>query len=252
MLTIDYALLGIKEGERVLDIGCGAGRHSFEAYKYNCRVYALDVGEENLAKTGYILRLMEEQSGAEWTLLRADALRLPFRDSCFDKVICSEVLEHLYQDEQAIGEMVRVLKDDGKLGISVPTYLSETIFWKLSRDYCRQPGGHVRKYKAGEIIALLQQHGLRIYAIRRKHALHSFYWLLRCLFGLKRENALIPSVYHRFLVWDINTKTRPIRLLESLLDHFMAKSVVYYAYKAKLRDYGTQTQGDTRTLSRVG
>ena len=234
MLTIDYNLLGIKDGEQVLDVGCGEGRHSCRAYEQaGCTVCALDISEANLAKTNYLLHLMDEQgkSRGRWVSLRGDAMKLPLKDAYFDKVICSEVLEHLPDDQQAVWELARVLKGDGKLAISVPTYFSETIYWKLSRQYHHQPGGHVRKYRLGELIALLRDHNLRIYAIRRKHALHFTYWLLRCLFGINREKALIPSLYHRFLVWDIKTKARPIRLLEGLLNPFIAKSVVLYAHK---------------------
>ena len=234
MLTIDYDLLGIKDGERVLDVGCGEGRHSCRACEQtDCTVCALDIDKANLAKTSYLLRLLDEEgkSRGKWVSLRGDATKLPFKDAYFDKVICSEVLEHLPAHQQAIRELKRVLKDDGTLAVSVPSYFSETIYWKLSRKYHHQPGGHIRKYRSGELIALLREHELSVYAIRHKHALHFFYWLLRCLFGINREKALIPSLYHRFLVWDIKTKSKPVRLLEDLLNPFIAKSVVLYAHK---------------------
>jgi len=234
MLTIDYDLLGIRDGERVLDVGCGDGRHSSSlCERLRCTVCALDIDQASLAKTSYLLYLMEREGRCRgrWLSLRGDAMRLPFKDGYFDRVICSEVLEHLPDDHQAIMELRRVLKDDGRLAISVPTYFSETIYWKLSRDYHHQPGGHIRKYRARELICLLKEHGLYVYATRRQHALHFIYWLLRCLFGIKREKALIPSLYHRFLVWDIKAKSRPIRLLERLLNPFLAKSIVLYAHK---------------------
>jgi cyclopropane fatty-acyl-phospholipid synthase-like methyltransferase len=234
MVTIDYDILGIKDGEQVLDVGCGEGRHSFRACEQtDCTVCALDIDEENLARTNYVFNLMDSEGKCKgrWLSLRGDVTKLPLKDAYFDRVICSEVLEHIPDDHQAVWELKRVLKDDGRLAISVPTYFSESIYWKLSREYSHQPGGHVRKYRAREIIALLQEHGFHVYTTRYKHALHTIYWLLRCIFGINREKALIPSLYHRFLVWDIQTKSRPIRMLENLLNPVMAKSIVLYAYK---------------------
>ena len=236
MLTIDYNLLGIRDGERVLDIGCGHGRHSWEAHRRNsCLLYSLDIEEENLIKTRHVLRLMDEEamSDGNWLVMRGDTMKLPFRDSSFDKIICSEVLEHLPDDQQCMREIVRVLKEDGILAVSVPTHLTEAIYWKISKDYYNKPGDHVRIYKAPQIINLLSQTDLKIYAIRHKHAFHSIYWLLRCVFGIKNEKALIPSIYHKFLVWDINTKTRPVRRFEDLLNRLFPKSLVLYARKGK-------------------
>jgi len=235
MLTIDYDLIGIKDGERVLDVGCGEGRHSWEACKRNdCLVCALDIDETNLKKAHYALYLMEQQGElrGKWLLARSNITSLPFKDSSFDKVICSEVLEHVPDDVQGIRELVRVLKDDGKLAVSVPSYLTETICWKLSRDYHDKPGGHIRIYKASEIISKLKQSNLDVYAVRRKHALHSFYWISRCFFGVNNEKALLPSLYYKFLVWDIHKGSRPISLLDSFLNKFFSKSLVVYARKA--------------------
>ncbi len=236
MLTIDYSLLGIKGGERVLDVGCGEGRHSWEACKTaNCLVYALDIEVEGLNKARYMFQDMDKrgESRGRWILIKGDTMSLPFKDATFDKIICSEVLEHIPDDQQSIRELVRVLKDDGIIAISVPAYFTEAICWKLSRDYHDQPGGHIRIYKTSELVAPLRQNNLHLYATRHKHALHSIYWILRCLFGVNKEKALIPSLYYKFLVWDIKTKSKPIRLLEDFLNHFFPKSMVFYAGRSQ-------------------
>ncbi|MDZ7375052.1 MAG: class I SAM-dependent methyltransferase [candidate division KSB1 bacterium] len=236
MLTIDYDLIGIRDGERILDAGCGEGRHSWEACKRNkCLVCALDVDETSLKKANYAFYLLDKQgeSKGKWLILKGDVLKLPFKDASFEKVICSEVLEHIHDDLQGIRELARVLREDGILAISVPSYIPETICWKLSEGYHSKPGGHIRIYKASELISKLEQNKLHVYAIRRKHALHSFYWILRCLFGINNEKALLPSLYHKFLVWDIYHNSKPIRLLDRFLNKFFAKSLVIYARKSK-------------------
>ena len=234
MLTVDYDLLGIKAGESFLDVGCGEGRHTSQACKEDgCTVCAVDIDASSVAKIGYLLHLMDEQgeSRSNHLVLRGSALRLPFRDTHFDRVICSEVLEHVPDDGQALSELTRVLKDDRTLAISVPTHISEAVYWRISSDYHHQPGGHIRKYRLRDLVSLLRRHDLHIVATRRKHAIHFFYWLLRCLYGINSEGGLIQALYHRFLVWDIVHKTRPIRLLEEMLNPLLAKSVVVYARK---------------------
>ena len=234
MLTVDFGLLPIRGGERVLDVGCGPGRHSWYVCKLDhCSVYAMDYDLESLQRAKYMLNLMDNENVAkgEWTVLQGNAMRLPFRDDTFDKIICSEVLEHVPDDEQGVRELFRVLKDGGELAVSVPAYLPETIYWKLSEAYHTNPGGHIRIYRQRELINLLRHNNLTVYAIRHKHAFHSPYWLLRCLFGVRNEKALIPSLYHKFLAWEIDSKSRFFRRLEGLLDHLFAKSVVVYLRK---------------------
>lgn len=236
MLTVDYNLLEIQEGQHILDVGCGEGRHSWGAYsKFDCHVCALDMEKKGLNKTRYMLQTLdnEQQHNGKWLAVRGDAMRLPLKDTSFDRVVCSEVLEHVGDDKQSMGELVRVLKNGGILAVSVPTYLTESIYWRISKQYCHNPGGHVRKYRANDLIVLLREHNLRIYSIRHKHSLHSIYWLLRCMFGVNNEKALIPSMYHRFLVWDLKTRTRPIRLLDDICNHIFPKSIVIYAKKGE-------------------
>lgn len=234
MLTIDYSLLGIKDGERVLDVGCGTGRHSWEACRQSrCLIYALDIDVDELMRAKGMFRAMDEQgeSRGQWSLLHASTMSLPFKEASFDKIICSEVLEHVPDDWHTMREMARVLKDEGILAISVPNYLPEAICWRISSRYHNRAGGHVRIYRPGQLLAPLRESNLHVYATRRKHALHSIYWICRCLFGVDNEKALVPSLYHKFLVWDIRTNSRPVRWLEGFLNRLFPKSIVVYAGK---------------------
>jgi ubiquinone/menaquinone biosynthesis C-methylase UbiE len=234
VLTVDYELLRIRKGDVVLDLGCGEGRHSVEAWKRaDCSVVAVDLDKEALAKTAYHLWLEYSKNGARPIVgaVRGDALRLPFPDACFDKIICSEMLEHIPDDGSCVREIVRVLKPGGALAVSVPRFLPERICWALSKPYRTTEGGHVRIYRREDLTDLLTDAGLRLEKVRFKHALHSFYWIMRCLFGLQNEKAVLPSLYHRFLVWDIMKSPPPVRLLERLLDPFFSKSIVLYLRK---------------------
>ena len=50
MLTVDYDRLGVGPGDLVLDLGCGFGRHAFEAARRGASVVALDAGPEEVAQ----------------------------------------------------------------------------------------------------------------------------------------------------------------------------------------------------------
>jgi SAM-dependent methyltransferase len=234
LLTVDFSLLPISGGERVLDLGCGPGRHSWYVCKLDhCSVYAVDYDLESLQKAKYMLNMMdqEQETKGKWSVLQGNAMRLPFADGVFDKIVCSEVLEHVIDDEEAVRELFRVLRDDGELAVSVPTYLPEIIYWKLSEAYHTNPGGHIRIYRERELIKLLIRNNLTVYAVRHKHAFHSIYWLLRCIFGVRNENAPVPRVYHKFLVWQIDSKSGFLHRLEGVFDHVFPKSVVVYLRK---------------------
>lgn len=221
MLTIDFDRLGVSPGERVLDIGCGTGRHCFEALKRGAIVFALDMREEDLRQARDWMNAIATGGHA----VRADALRLPFPDAGFDHVIVSEVLEHIPQDEAAMAEIARVLRPGGSCAVSVPRWLPERVCWALSHEYHSNPGGHVRIYRAGQLVAKLTAAGFEVQGRHHAHALHSPYWWLRCLLG---ESRRVCRAYHRFLVWDIEKRPRLLRALERALDPLLGKSLVVY------------------------
>ena len=155
MLTVDYDRLDVRPGMRVLDLGCGEGRHTFEAYRRGADVVALDLNEKDLATTASWCAAMElageVPATASATTVQGDLLSLPFPDASFDRIIASEVLEHIPDDVTAIREMTRVLRPGGLAAVTVPRWLPERVCWALSDQYHANEGGHVRIYKEDEL-----------------------------------------------------------------------------------------------------
>ncbi len=237
MITVDVNRLvpadpGRTSNFRILDIGCGSGRHTGEAARFpNAVAVGSDRNFSDVAETKKRLWLHEQMGECmgRWETLVSDITRLPFKNAYFDAVICSEVLEHIPDHERAISETIRVLKPGGTLAVSVPRYFPERICWALSRQYRNTEGGHVRIYRTGQLIKLLEAHGLKKLAIHHAHALHAPYWWLKCLVGPDRKDSIAVNLYHRFLVWDMMKRPPSIRFLDRLLNPVMGKSVVIYA-----------------------
>jgi len=232
MLTADFQMLNIKPGDRVLDVGCGTGRHACEVFRtLGADVAGIDLNMEDLRKAALTLYLLDDTSDGSWIISRADATKLPFKDSSFDVVICSEVLEHIPDNRAAIAELVRVLKEGKNLVVSVPRFLPERICWALSSDYHNEPGGHIRIYKKRELLSLLEGASTKCWSVRYKHALHAPYWWLKCLVGHKNDKSRSVKLYKRFLEWDIIRHPSWIRMLDKMLNPLIAKSIVFYLKK---------------------
>ena len=235
MITVDFSRLSAKPGDRILDIGCGSGRHTAEAYRQNrVHVTGADLVLEDLVSARERLIFHDrlgEHGGGTWNLAAADVTDLPFSDACFDIVICSEVLEHIPHHELAIRELVRILKPGQPLVISVPRYLPERICWMLSDDYVNANQGHVRIYDKKELIDLLVRAGTRLTGLHYAHSIHTPYWWLKCLLGPTRTDAYAVNLYHRFLTWDIMKKPRLTRFIDWLLNPLLGKSLVLYMRK---------------------
>ena len=232
MLTVDFDQFPIHPGEQVLDLGCGFGRHAFEAYRRGAHVVAVDRSAEEVEQVISMFRAMQAGGEAEPHLVaravRADLLALPFPDASFDVVMASEVLEHIPDDEAAMAEISRVVKPGGRVAVTVPRWWPERICWALSREYHEVSGGHVRIYRGNELEERLSRAGLEPRGSHHAHALHAPYWWLNCALG--KES--IPSrLYHRVLVWDIMRKPWLTRTTEQALNPVLGKSLVMYADK---------------------
>src|ERR1700712_2256468 len=137
----------------VLDLGCGEGRHAFEAYRRGASVVAVDWGQAEVETTkrwlGAIAEAGEAGPGGPHPGVPGDRSALPVPDASVDRVMASEVLEHIPHDAAAFAEIARVLKPGGRVAITVPRYGPERICWALSDEYHANEGGHIRIYTGG-------------------------------------------------------------------------------------------------------
>ena len=154
MLTIRFDQLGLRRGDRVLDVGAGFGRHAFEAARRGGRVVALDYAADEVVETRATIEAMRE--AGEITdddlaeVLRGDATRLPFPDGSFDVVITSEVLEHIHDDVAALRRWSE--RSRRWLLLSVP--MNPRRF-AASDEYA----GHYRRYSAATLTTRLVEGG---------------------------------------------------------------------------------------------
>ncbi len=116
--TVEYA--GVKDGDMVLDIGCGTG---FLSLKFvdaaECKLTAIDLSEEMLAVFRDKLNRMSNKGYDFLDLIElrpGNAVNLPFKDETFDIVASSAVMHHVTPEEKptALKEIYRVLKPGGK------------------------------------------------------------------------------------------------------------------------------------------
>jgi SAM-dependent methyltransferase len=227
VLTVDLERLGVRPGDWVLDAGCGGGRHGFGCYDRGARVVGvdLDVPSLRVALAGLYERRLGGRRAACGALL-GDVFRLPFPDGSFDRVICSEVMEHVHDYRGAVRELVRVLRPHGTIAVTIPTAPTEHLYLHLTREYFESPGGHIRIFRPWELARALGSAGVRVEGASFAHALHSPYWALRAALGLHDEKRLPTRAYRRFLM---RASLSPLWIrVERALDWVFPKSVVLY------------------------
>jgi len=230
MRTVEFDRLPVA-GARVLDAGCGEGRHAVAAGLADAaEVVGVDLDPGRLATARADYREHVGAGGEETPglFLRGDARSLPFPDDAFDVVVCAEVLEHVPDLGAALDELRRVCRPGGQLAVSVPRAGPERVCWALSAGYHEVEGGHVRVVDRGRLRAALDARGFREVGHHFAHALHTPYWWLKCLWWGQEEPPLALRAYERLLEWDAVADPAPLAALEAALDPLVGKSEVFY------------------------
>jgi SAM-dependent methyltransferase len=223
----------VKPGERVLDLGCGTGRHTLEAARYPGRVVGVDISKEDLRAAKFMYDDLKAKNLVKGSadFIIGDAENLPFKDGAFDKSLCTETFEHVPDDKRCIAEFMRVTKPGAQVVVSIPAYLPERWYWALSWDYWHSPGGHVRWYRFGEMQRLLEDAGMTVEFQRRRHASQSLYWFLRCIHGLPNEN--FPPVKATWKLINVhhNRRIKALEYAETIASLVIGKDLIHYGYK---------------------
>ena len=234
MLTFNFNKVKLDNKSGImLDLGCGEGRHIFGAMQQfpDLQCVGLDPHLESLDKSQEGLELFESLSNNTTTFLSGSAYSLPFADSTFDLVVCSEVLEHLHEYRDAITEINRVLKPGGKFLASVPAEFPERICWALSKEYQNQPGGHLRIFNQNSLINEIEEKGFKFLSSERFHSIHSPYWWLRCFFWNSQDTNFLVKLYKKLLERHILKKPIILNQIDKLLNPILGKSFSMYFEK---------------------
>jgi 2-polyprenyl-3-methyl-5-hydroxy-6-metoxy-1,4-benzoquinol methylase len=182
---IVFDFLGEVSSLCILDVGCGAGMYTLEIVRKGSIAVALDV------RIDFIEFLKESEPKLHVVL--ADAQYLPFRNGAFDKILCSEVLEHLEDDTKGIDEIARCSKQGGSTIFSAPCdapckWFEDKV---LSAENFRTPFGHKRHgYSLAKLVFMLEAHGL----IVQKHRMNMYFFTQLALYFSSRTRNRLPAL----------------------------------------------------------
>lgn len=194
-------------GERILDCGCGMG---FYLKVLSVIEKAHYFGLDGDARALRFAQQALDGRGAD--LVRGDVLHLPYADASFDKVLLTEVLEHLTDDRQGLAELRRVLRRGGTLALTVPhrrysfwydpiNRVAEGVFGKPIRTgpFAGIWANHQRLYLPDELCALLRQAGFEVVECRNlTHYCFPFTQTIVYTFGKGAiERGLLPEFISR-------------------------------------------------------
>jgi len=162
--------MNLKKGDTILDVGCGDGFYLYLLSKIDStfKLTGVDINVHSLKSAEANLK------GKKVDLIQADVLKLPFPNDTFDKIIASEVLEHVNGDNSALTEINRVLKKGGIFVLSVPhknyPFFWDPINWTLDHlfDIHIKSGfwagiwnQHLRLYTEDSLQTLLKKGGFK-------------------------------------------------------------------------------------------
>ncbi|ABX03769.1 class I SAM-dependent methyltransferase [Herpetosiphon sp.] len=150
--------LDLQDGDTVLDCGCGYGFYTQMIDKLrDLHVVGFDEAFDRL--------LVGQEHANRATFVRGDGQGMPFANNSFDKILLSEVLEHIPDQQAALHELRRILKPGGILAISVP-HANYPLWWDPASWIWTRLGGkpfthtkfgsiwenHVRLYEPAELV----------------------------------------------------------------------------------------------------
>lgn len=193
-----FKFLDPQKTDVVLDCGCAAGKQLFDLSKSIKFGYGTDIAK-NFIDMG---NKYKDSHGIDNIILQQATIEnIPFDDNFFDKLICAEVLEHVFDADLALRELIRVVKPGGVLVISVPHINADATLWgrllrflkvrkfvpltDFSEKGLREHGdAHVREFTKDSLSKWLSDNNLEIKDIKSASFIDGpnwFEWILKFL-----------------------------------------------------------------------
>lgn len=218
----------IRGEDHVLDVGCGDGTYIDFCARLGAEVTFIDVDAETVRRVES--RLQNSPARAVHHFV-SDANPLPLADACMDKIISTEVIEHVDDPSQFLRELVRVGKPGALYLLAVPDAVSEGVQKALAPPVYFQKPNHINVFTRDHFEQLVLDAGLII----EKRTCYGFYWSVWWSFFWTCEQDLSvidhPLVTQWAQTWETLLKTRDGLRIKQALDAVMPKSQVIIARK---------------------
>ncbi len=156
-----WYLDSIKTNHNIVDLGCSNGAQTIEMARKGFLVVGFEIDKTSL-KQAISLKSVSESDNILFVQLDLENNSLPVRNEWADVVLLLDVIEHLNQRNKILGEVHRILKDDGKLLLSAPN--KQTQFKKLKSEaglFSYADPTHVIEYTMETLADEITQAGFR-------------------------------------------------------------------------------------------
>ncbi len=227
--NIDLARLDARAGDRIVDVGCGEG--GLAELLAAAGLHVTGVEPAAYLRERFAARMIGLDPGSRVVDGLAD--RLPFKDGELERIVMTEVLEHVPDPAAALKEIRRVLKAGGRLCLSVPTSYTELVFWRLHPSYADN-ATHERIFTKPELRRLIVQAGFEIERWEGRNFRPAVSWIFHSLLRSRSDHAGV-ILEHRFVDYGLEVVWRLLGLIgsagvvESVGNRIWAKSWYVYA-----------------------
>ena len=158
-LRREFLMAELNPGDRVLDLGSGAGEFTAELARAGARAVGAEVAE------AAIERARERHPELDFRLVPFDG-PLPFEDNAFELVWASEVIEHVADTARWLSEVRRVLVPGGRLLITTPSHGRLRLLVHGLEPYSDPLGDHLHLYTRRALASLLDEFGFAAVEVR--------------------------------------------------------------------------------------
>jgi len=174
--NVDLAKLGVRAGDRVVDLGCGEG--ALAELLARAGVHVTGVEPAAYLRERFAARVVAIDP--ESVVVDGLADRLPFGDAEVGAVVTTEVLEHVPDPEAALRELHRAMRPGAVLCFSVPTSFTELVFWRLHPRYAEN-ATHLRIFTKPELRRLVDVCGFDVVAWEGRNFPAALLWTFHAL-----------------------------------------------------------------------